>query len=164
MYPAVASSDQRRGTFPGTASKSAGRGACACGRKIFPGEADERDGRIFQRLSYEGCKLFYLKEDFPKLTGVRILRKGLFLGEMKKGRFEPSQPLAAALYPEEYDKYISFDLEDERTIRYLKCETLNVDTDTEGIHLIGTGRFPMGWGKIKKGRMKNKYASSWRWM
>ncbi len=118
----------------------------------------------WNRIQEHQGKLFYLKEDFPKLTGVRILRKGLFLGEMKKGRFEPSQPLAAALYPEEYDKYISFDLEDERTIRYLKCETLNVDTDTEGIHLIGTGRFPMGWGKIKKGRMKNKYASSWRWM
>ena len=83
---------------------------------------------------------------------------------MKKGRFEPSQPLAAALYPEEYDKYISFELEDERTIRYLKCETLNADVETEGIHLIGTGRFPLGWGKVKKGRIKNKYASSWRWM
>lgn len=109
-------------------------------------------------------KLFYLKEEFPKLSGVRILRKGLFLGEMKKGRFEPSQPLAAALYPEEYDKYISFELEDERTIRYLKCETLNADVETEGIHLIETGRFPLGWGKVKKGRIKNKYASSWRWM
>ena len=110
-------------------------------------------------------KLFYLKEEYSKVfSGVRILRKGLFLGEMKKGRFEPSQPLAAALYPEEYDKYISFELEDERTIRYLKCETLNADVETEGIHLIGTGRFPLGWGKVKKGRIKNKYASSWRWM
>lgn len=109
-------------------------------------------------------KLFYLREDIPSLPGVRILRKGLFLGEMKKGRFEPSQPLAAALRPEEFSRYVSFDLEDERTIRYLKCETLDVDTKTDGIHLIGTGQYPMGWGKIKNGRMKNKYASSWRWL
>lgn len=109
-------------------------------------------------------KLFYLEEDLPKLEKIRVLRKGLFLGEMKKGRFEPSQSFAAALRPEEFEKYISFDLEDERTIRYLKCETLNVDVHTEGMHLIGTGGFPLGWGKIKKGRMKNKYASSWRWL
>lgn len=109
-------------------------------------------------------KLFYLEEDLPKLEKIRVLRKGLFLGEMKKGRFEPSQSFAVALRPEEFEKYISFDLEDERTIRYLKCETLNVDVHTEGMHLIGTGDFPLGWGKIKKGRMKNKYASSWRWL
>ena len=109
-------------------------------------------------------KLFYLEEDLPKLEKIRVLRKGLFLGEMKKGRFEPSQSFAVALRPEEFEKYISFDLEDERTIRYLKCETLNVDVHTEGMHLIGTGGFPLGWGKIKKGRMKNKYASNWRWL
>lgn len=109
-------------------------------------------------------KLFYLEEDLPKFEKIRVLRKGLFLGEMKKGRFEPSQSFAVALRPEEFEKYISFDLEDERTIRYLKCETLNVDVHTEGMHLIGTGGFPLGWGKIKKGRMKNKYASSWRWL
>ncbi|WP_443770335.1 RsmF rRNA methyltransferase first C-terminal domain-containing protein, partial [Anaerostipes sp.] len=75
-------------------------------------------------------KLFYLEEDLPKLEKIRVLRKGLFLGEMKKGRFEPSQSFAVALRPEEFEKYISFDLEDERTIRYLKCETLNVDVHT----------------------------------
>lgn len=109
-------------------------------------------------------KLFYLEEDLPEISGVRILRKGLFLGEMKKGRFEPSQSFATALFPEEFKKYVSFDVNDERTIRYLKCETLDIDTNQEGIHLIGTNQFPLGWGKIKKGRMKNKYASSWRWL
>ncbi len=109
-------------------------------------------------------KLFYLEEDLPEISGVRILRKGLFLGEMKKGRFEPSQSFAAALSAEEFKNYVSFDTEDERTIRYLKCETLNVDTPKEGIYLIGMNQFPLGWGKIKKGRMKNKYASSWRWL
>lgn len=78
----------------------------------------------------------------------------IILRRDEKGRFEPSQPLAAALYPEEYDKYISFELEDERTIRYLKCETLNADVETEGIHLIGTGRFPLGWGKVKKAELR----------
>lgn len=108
-------------------------------------------------------KLFYLPVDLPEMKGVRVLRKGLFLGEMKKGRFEPSQSFAAALFPKEFTPYLSFETEED-TIRYLKCETLDVDTDGEGIHLVGMDKFPLGWAKIKKGRMKNKYASSWRWL
>ncbi|MFR2774713.1 MAG: RsmF rRNA methyltransferase first C-terminal domain-containing protein [Anaerostipes sp.] len=108
-------------------------------------------------------KLFYLPVDLPEMKGVRVLRKGLFLGEMKKGRFEPSQSFAAALFPEEFTPYLPFETEED-TIRYLKCETLDVDTDSEGIHLVGMDKFPLGWAKIKKGRMKNKYASSWRWL
>ena len=109
-------------------------------------------------------KLFYLKEDIPEMKKVRVLRKGLYLGEMKKGRFEPSQSFAVALSADEYKPYLSFDINDENTIKYLKCETLDVDTATEGIHLIGTNEFPLGWAKIKKGRLKNKYSSSWRWL
>ena len=109
-------------------------------------------------------KLFYLKEDIPEMKKVRVLRKGLYLGEMKKGRFEPSQSFAVALSADEYKPYLSFDINDENTIKYLKCETLDVDTATEGIHLIGTNQFPLGWAKIKKGRLKNKYSSSWRWL
>ena len=108
-------------------------------------------------------KLFYLPVDLPEMKGVRVLRKGLFLGEMKKGRFEPSQSFAAALFPEEFTTYLPFETEED-TIRYLKCETLDVYTDSEGIHLVGMDKFPLGWAKIKKGRMKNKYASSWRWL
>lgn len=108
-------------------------------------------------------KLFYLPVDLPELRGVRVLRKGLFLGEMKKGRFEPSQSLAAALFPDEFTPYVSLDAKED-AIRYLKCETLQAETETEGIHLIGTKEFPLGWAKIQKGKMKNKYASSWRWL
>ena len=89
-------------------------------------------------------KLFYLKEDIPEMKKVRVLRKGLYLGEMKKGRFEPSQSFAVALSADEYKPYLSFDINDENTIKYLKCETLDVDTATEGIHLIGTNQFPLG--------------------
>ena len=60
----------------------------------------------------------------------------------------------------DYEPYLSFDINDENTVKYLKCETLDVDTNTEGIHLVGTNEFPLGWAKIKKGRLKNKYSSA----
>ena len=70
---------------------------------------------------------------------------------MKKGRFEPSQSFAVGtLAANEYEPYLSFDINDENTVKYLKCETLDVDTNTEGIHLVGTNEFPLGWAKIKK--------------
>lgn len=124
-----------------------------CNMKIDWNHVREHQGR-----------LYYLPDDFPELPKVRILRKGLFLGEMKKGRFEPSQSFAAALFPDEFSKYISFAPDDPDVIRYLKCETLNAHTDADGVHLVGMDHFPLGWCKMKKGRMKNKYSSSWRWL
>lgn len=115
-------------------------------------------------MSGTSRQVILFKRRYSRVKKVRVLRKGLYLGEMKKGRFEPSQSFAVALSADEYKPYLSFDINDENTIKYLKCETLDVDTATEGIHLIGTNEFPLGWAKIKKGRLKNKYSSSWRWL
>lgn len=42
-------------------------------------------------------RVYYMPEDLPALKGVRFLRSGLLLGELKKKRFEPSQALAMYL-------------------------------------------------------------------
>ena len=49
------------------------------------------------------------------------------MGELKKNRFEPSQALAMNLKKEEYDQVIDLPLEDERVMKYLKGETLDVE-------------------------------------
>ena len=90
-----------------------------------------------------------------------VMATSLFTG---CGKGKSSQAFAVALAANEYEPYLSFDINDENTVKYLKCETLDVDTNTEGIHLVGTNEFPLGWAKIKKGRLKNKYSSSWRWL
>lgn len=117
----------------------------------------------FSKVREHQGKLYYLKEAIPDLGKARIVRQGLYLGEMKKGRFEPSQAFAMALKKEEYQPYLSLEDYDD-VIKYLKCETLQVDADTDGIHLVGVGQHPLGWAKITKGKLKNKYASSWRWL
>ena len=58
------------------------------------------------------------------IRGLRFLRTGLYLGEEKGNRFEPSQALAMALKKEDFDGTIDFSSEDERAIRYLKGERL----------------------------------------
>ncbi len=47
--------------------------------------------------------VYYMPKQLPDMKGLRFLRSGLFLGEMKKkNRFEPSQSLAMALKKSEY--------------------------------------------------------------
>lgn len=101
---------------------------------------------------------------------IRFLRTGLLLGEIKKGRFEPSQALAMALKKEEYPAVIDFQPEDERAVRYLKGETIALSGEEEASLdsrfswiLVCTGGFPLGWAKRLKGSLKNKYYPGWRW-
>ena len=98
---------------------------------------------------------------------LRYLRTGLYLGERKKNRFEPGQALAMALKREEYDSTINLPSADERTLRYLKGETIEVSDlcapRKKGWQLVCVDGFPLGWGKLSGGILKNKYYPGWRW-
>jgi len=102
----------------------------------------------------------------PEVNGLRVLRTGLFLGEIKQGRFEPSQALALALKKKEYRNVLDLKIDDPRVVRYLKCESIDIeDGEAEnGICLVCTDGYPLGWAKIDRGRLKNKYLPSWRMM
>ena len=119
-------------------------------------------GRI-ERRSDKG----YYVQELPDGAGkLNFLRNGLYLGEWKKKRFEPSQPLAMAKRPEEFENVFSMKPDDERIARYLHGETIQTDPKRErvssGWNLICVDRFPIGWGKYANGIIKNKYAASWR--
>ena len=109
--------------------------------------------------------VFSLPEGLPDLKGLRILKSGMHLGDEKKNRFEPAQSLASALNREEYDKVINLSIEDERVVRYLKCETIEVEDKKEkGYHLVCVDGYTLGWGKLSKGTVKNKFQPGWRWL
>ena len=61
-----------------------------------------------------------------RLPKLRYLRTGLFLGESRKKRFEPSQALAMALSPDTFASCICLSSDDVRTVKYLKGETIEV--------------------------------------
>ena len=65
--------------------------------------------------------------------------------------------------PIEYLNQKDFSKEDERVIRYLKGETIQVSSKLKGWVLICVEGYPLGFGKIDKGMIKNKYAQGWRW-
>ena len=98
--------------------------------------------------------------------GIPFLRNGLYLGELKKDRFEPSQAFAVALRKREYVSTVNLNWTDSRVSKYLKGETIAVDdvpvTRARGWQLVCVNGYPLGWGKLSNGLLKNKYLASWR--
>ncbi len=109
-------------------------------------------------------RLYLLPSYDLDLGKARILRSGLFLGEIRHDRFKPSQALAMALRQEDYDNRLDLSIEDERVLKYLKCETLKVeDKNMEGLVLVTVDSFPLGFGEVKNGILKNRYPANYRY-
>ena len=89
-------------------------------------------------------------------TSVRTLRSGLLLGELRNGRFEPSQALAMALKKEEFAQCISFSANDAAIEKYLRGETVFANAKYNGWVLICVDDYPLGFGKMQNGQIKNK--------
>lgn len=94
------------------------------------------------------------------LSGLRVMRSGLYIGDLKKNRFEPSQAFAMTLKKENVKISVDFDINDDNLARYLRGESFAVDCD-DGWALLCLEGYPLGWGKVQKGRLKNKYLPSW---
>ena len=117
-------------------------------------------------------KIYYLPEYDFDTDGLRIMRNGLLMGEIKTKRFEPSQALACFLRADEYDNVISMKVDDPCVVKYLKGETLyledmvnpNTTRLKDGYCLILVESYPLGFAKYSKGTFKNKYLPGWRWM
>ena len=118
-------------------------------------------------LDIHGERVYDMPVGLPDMRGMRFLRTGLLLGENRKNRFEPSQALAMALPAGGLEDVISLPADDGRVIRYLKGETLDVEDvvspKKKGWQLFCVDGFPLGWGKLSGGTLKNKYLPGWRW-
>lgn len=119
----------------------------------------------WERVEIRAGKAYLLPEGMPSVKGLRFLRNGLFLGELKKNRFEPSQPLALTLTDAAYAR-LDLSCQDPRVGGYLHGETISVSpaecTVSSGWAVLCVDGFPLGWGKLVNGTFKNKYPAGWR--
>ena len=118
-----------------------------------------------EQIEVRGGQAYFIP-DPPNLKGkVPFLRNGLYLGELRKNRFEPSQSLAMALRGE-YISVLNFDYSDGRVRRYLCGETVEADDlavrRDKGWQLVCVNGYSLGWGKLVNGTLKNKYHPGWR--
>ena len=120
----------------------------------------------YGRIVIHQDNAYYLPEGLAWNLPLRFLRTGLFLGELKKGRFEPSQALAMSMKAGQFPNTVSFPAGDSRVLRYLKGETISLEGDegpVKGWCLAAMEGFPLGWAKGTGMSLKNKYYPGWRW-
>ena len=104
---------------------------------------------------------FYLSlKPLPDIKG--IIRAGLYLGELKKDRFEPSHMLYRS--NELFDKFkYRYDFSDEEYIRYKKGYEIETKLE-DNYYLLTYKGLSFAYSRVKKGIMKNKYPKGLREM
>jgi NOL1/NOP2/sun family putative RNA methylase len=108
-------------------------------------------------------RMYQLPKEMPPIQGIRVMRSGLLLGEIKKNRFEPSHALVFAYKKELFKKVLNFEANDSMVYKYLKGETLTITAD-KGYHVILVDGYPLGWVKAQNDLLKNEYPPNWRMM
>lgn len=118
----------------------------------------------WNKLHVFGSVVHSLPKECPDLSGLKVLRAGLHIGELKKNRFEPNHALALALKSSQFRQTINLTEKDGEWKRFLKGETLKGTGQYKGWVLIMINGFPLGWGKESNGMVKNLYPKGLRWM
>lgn len=118
-------------------------------------------GKEFQNFYLFNQQLYSLPDDCPNFQGLKVVRPGLHLGELKKNRFEPNHALALSLSKEEVKHTFPLTTSSDDWFHYLKGETLTSGKD-RGWILVTIDGYPIGWGKEAKGILKNFYPKGLR--
>ena len=105
-----------------------------------------------------GDNLYWAPEELPELAGLRVLRPGLELGEVKKGRFQPAHALA--LWLKDCGNTARFAPESPELARYLHGDV--IPWGKKGWCLVMAGDYSIGWGKGDGNCLKNHYPKGLR--
>ena len=105
-----------------------------------------------------GPNLYWAPAGMPDLKGLKVLRPGLELGEVKKDRFEPAHGLALWLH--DCANALSLAADSDELRRYLHGETL--PCTQRGWCLVQVDGYSLGWGKADGNVLKNHYPKGLR--
>ena len=105
--------------------------------------------------------IYAIQPHFPDLKGIKVLRTGLYLGECKKGRFEPSHSLALSLSKDDVKRTYNFKADDKEVTKYLHGETLE-GNNQKGYGLILVDNYPLAFYKESNNQVKNLYPKGLR--
>ncbi len=105
-----------------------------------------------------GQTYFWTPPETPSLTGLRVLRPGLELGEGKPGRFQPAHALA--LWARDCAHTLDFPPESGQIAAYLHGDV--IAAGEKGWVLVQAGGYGLGWGKGDGNQVKNHYPKGLR--
>jgi NOL1/NOP2/sun family putative RNA methylase len=112
------------------------------------------------RLRLRGERLYRVPEGMPDMGNLRVVHPGVWLGNFKKGRFEPAHPLALMLKAEDCRKVMDIQAEDPLLRKYLRGEPLP-SAGEAGWVLVCVDGYGLGWGKGVQGVVKYQYPGGW---
>lgn len=105
-----------------------------------------------------GSSLFWAPADMPELSRLKVLRPGLELGTVKKGRFEPAHALA--LWLKSCENLQRYGADSAEMKAYLHGEV--VPSAKKGWCLVCADAYSIGWGKGDGTVLKNHYPKGLR--
>ena len=107
-----------------------------------------------------GQSLYWAPEALPVLQGLKVLRPGLELGEVKKDRLEPAHALALWLHSCRNVQDLSGD--SREVAAYMAGDV--IPSEKKGWCLVTVDGYSLGWGKGDGRVLKNHYPKGLRRM
>ena len=174
----ISKENKKKGRNTGNGGKNKN---CGDGRKAFEqfcGDTlkHEAVNRLKGSLIRFGDNLYLMPQGAPGIDGIKVLRAGLWLGTLKKDRFEPSHALALALKPDETVNMV--DITPERAAAFIEGMPLSYEQDNtddkksemnkassglcRGWVLVCCRGITLGWGKAVGDTIKNHYPKGLR--
>lgn len=105
-----------------------------------------------------GQRIYWAPVELPLIQGIKVLRPGLELGEIQKGRFEPAHALA--LWLQQAANTQDYSADSEHIQKYLHGDV--VPSSRRGWCLITVDGYGIGWGKGDGKVLKNHYPKGLR--
>ena len=105
-----------------------------------------------------GDTLYWAPEGMPDIARLRVLRAGLELGTVKKGRFEPSHALA--LWLKTCANMQNYEPDSAEMAKYIHGDV--VPSSIRGWCLVTAGGYSIGWSKGDGNVLKNHYPKGLR--
>lgn len=190
-YVAILQKSAREGSYSAAANRNIRERQYATARsrrkEWFSQSAAENAMKLFEQWSKSGFSGFRLTEGIPlmmgeqlywlpqhrdvitsseQIAGLKIVRPGLHLGTVRKSRIEPAHALAMTAAAMKVDSIFKLSPDDERVASYLRGEEIGVDAALAGSlarwTLVAVDHFPIGWGKVVNGKLKNHYPKGLR--
>lgn len=101
----------------------------------------------------------YISPLIPDVKGCSVVRSGVWAGDIKGKRFEPSHNLFSA-YGEFAKNQLNISIDDKRLSAFLKGE--EIECDYQGYTAVLVEGIPLSFGKASGGKLKNHYPKGLR--
>lgn len=162
----------RQNTLGGQVKRGDSRRTSSRG-KAAGRQAEQEAYRVYQAFARENLRqtpqgepvLFgeqlYLMPCALELSGLRVLRAGLHVGTVSKGRFTPAHALALHLKAQDALRCCLLEADSCEVEAYLRGEALPWEGE-KGWCLVLVDGYSLGWGKAGGGLLKNHYPKGLR--